>query len=190
MTEKDILRQSLPYRDCVGILVFNSQGQVWLGRRLLGEMDENAGASKLWQLPQGGIDHGESPLAAAKRELYEETGITSVELLDEIAEWLDYEVPDAVLGRALKGKYRGQRQKWFAFRFTGYEEEIAINPPPHGNETEFDAWAWVDLETLPDKVVSFKLHIYQRLVQQWQPLAFKIRNQADKRDCDTDKKSK
>jgi len=167
------IREKLPYRDCVGIAVFNDKGQVWAGQRLLSENDENEGAVKLWQLPQGGIDKGEDPLGAAKRELYEETGITSVEVLAEIPEWLNYELPDAVLGRALKGKYRGQRQKWFAFRFIGNEAEIAINPPPEGQEAEFDAWDWVELESLPEMVVDFKRDVYQALVRHFKSLSFK-----------------
>jgi len=167
------VREKMPYRDCVGIVVFNTQGQVWAGKRLASEHDENAGASKLWQLPQGGIDKGEEPLHAAKRELYEETGITSVNLLAELPEWLTYDLPDAVLGRALKGKYRGQRQKWFAFHFTGQESEITINPPPEGNQTEFDSWRWVALESLPAMVVDFKREVYEALVRHLQPLALK-----------------
>jgi len=163
-------REQMPYRDCVGIAVFNKDGKVWAGHRLVEENDENFGSSQLWQLPQGGIDKGEAPLAAAKRELYEETGMTSVELLDEVADWLYYDLPDHVLGRALKGKYRGQRQRWFAFRFVGDEREIIINEPLGGQKPEFDEWSWVDLIQLPALVVPFKREVYERLVEQFSPL--------------------
>jgi len=161
----------MPYRDCVGIVVFNSQGKVWVGHRLKEKNDENAHASQLWQLPQGGIDKGESPLKAAKRELYEETGITSITFLDEVTDWLYYDLPDEVLGRALKGKYRGQRQRWFAFQFVGEENEIAINPPPGDEKAEFDEWAWIDLEQLPTLVVAFKRDVYKAVVKSFLPLS-------------------
>jgi len=164
-------REKMPYRDCVGIVVFNSQGKVWAGHRLREDNDEIAGTDQLWQFPQGGIDEAESPLSAARRELYEETGITSVQLIAEIDDWLYYDLPDNVLGRALKGKYRGQRQKWFAFQFLGEEREIAINPPPEGQNAEFDAWDWMELVQLPALVASFKRDVYENVVRQFLPLA-------------------
>jgi len=170
MAKARIIREKLPYRDCVGIVVFNAQGKVWVGRRLIEEGDENQGAEQLWQLPQGGIDKGENPSHASRRELFEETGMNSVELLAEIADWLYYDLPDEVLGIALKGKYRGQRQKWFAYLFNGEESEIAINPPPDGHRAEFDEWAWIDLESLPTLVVAFKKDVYERVVHHFRPL--------------------
>jgi len=171
MVKEAPVREQMPYRDCVGLMVFNAQGKVWAGHRVREENDENAGERHLWQCPQGGIDKGEEPLAAAKRELYEETGICSVDLLAQMPDWLYYDLPDSTLGRALSGQYRGQRQKWFAFLFTGSESEISINPPPAGNKAEFDQWAWVDLETLPSLVVAFKRDVYEALVRQFSPLA-------------------
>jgi len=161
---------SLPFRPCVGIVVFNKMGKVWAGRRLVERDDENVGATKLWQLPQGGIDEGEDAQAAARRELWEETGIKSVEYLTEIAQWLEYDLPPERLGIALGGKYRGQRQKWFAFLFVGDEEEVNIHTPPEGNKPEFDAWDWVDLETLPMMVVPFKQAVYEAIVLNFRPL--------------------
>jgi len=170
--------KQLPYRPCVGIVVFNKQGKVWAGRRLVEPNDENAGAIKLWQLPQGGIDEGEEAQTAAKRELWEETGIKSIEYLAQIEQWLDYDLPPERLGIALGGKYRGQRQKWFAFLFTGEETEIAIHTPPEGNTPEFDDWAWVDLEELPMMVVPFKQAVYEQIVRHFRPLVQKQREKA------------
>lgn len=160
--QKDL--KGLPYRQCVGIAVFNKQGQVWAGRRIAKRLSELEGASKIWQMPQGGIEKGEAPIDAAKRELFEETGIHSVELIDETQDWVTYDLPKQLIGAAWKGKYRGQAQKWFAFRFLGDDSEIAINPPPENNSAEFDQWKWVDLETLPMLVVPFKQAVYEKVV--------------------------
>ncbi|EJF90403.1 RNA pyrophosphohydrolase [Bartonella tamiae] len=158
---------SLPYRDCVGIVVFNEESKVWAGRRIFNEQNDLHGATKLWQMPQGGIDEGETPIEAARRELYEETGIYSIEVLGETDGWLNYTLPEYLIGIALKGKYCGQRQKWFAFRFIGKMTEIKINPPPDNNNAEFDAWDWVDLEDLPLMVVPFKQSVYEKVVAQF-----------------------
>lgn len=154
----------LPYRPCVGIAVFNAAGLVWAGRRITANDTELAGAAKLWQMPQGGIDPGEEPLAAARRELYEETGMTSVSLLAEAPDWITYELPADLVGIALKGKYRGQKQRWFAFRFEGPESEIRIDPPPGGHEAEFDAWDWKPMRELPELIVPFKRPVYEQVV--------------------------
>ncbi len=165
-------RDEMPYRRCVGVMVLNRAGLVWAGRRIRSsdsELDE--AEPQLWQMPQGGIDKGEEPLPAAYRELYEETGMTSVTLLAEASRWIDYDLPDNVLGKALKGKYRGQTQRWFAFRFEGDESEIAINPPPGGHSAEFDAWGWKPMAELPALIVPFKRKTYEAVVAEFRHLA-------------------
>lgn len=156
--------EDLPYRPCVGIMVLNSQGLVWAGRRIPLGNSEYDGSGQLWQMPQGGIDKGEDPLEAAKRELYEETGMRSVSLLMEAPDWINYDLPAHLIGIGLKGKFRGQTQRWFAFRFDGDDSEIAINPPPGGHEPEFEEWAWKPMTDLPGLIVSFKRQVYDTVV--------------------------
>jgi putative (di)nucleoside polyphosphate hydrolase len=164
-------RESMPYRRCVGIMVLNRDRLVWAGRRIAAADSEMAGTDQLWQMPQGGIDKGEEPAEAARRELYEETGMQSVSLLAEAPDWINYDLPTHLLGIALKGKFRGQTQKWFAFRFEGDESEIAINPPPGGHEAEFDAWAWKPMTRLPELIVPFKRQVYEDVVAAFRHLA-------------------
>lgn len=163
--------ETLPYRPCVGVMVLNRDGLVWAGHRIVVEKGEMEGAEQLWQMPQGGIDKGEDALPAAIRELYEETGMRSVSLLAEAPSWINYELPPHLVGIALKGKYRGQTQKWFAFRFEGDEREIAINPPPGGHEPEFDRWAWKPMAELPELIVPFKRAVYDEVVATFRHLA-------------------
>ena len=156
----------LPYRPCVGISLFNDQGQVFLGHRIPpppGDHGEES-TTRLWQMPQGGIDKGEAALDAARRELFEETGITSADLLGETEDWLHYDLPSELQGRALKGKYKGQKMKWFAFRFTGPESEISPTNPGPGLTPEFNDWTWADLASVTELVVPFKRPVYQRVV--------------------------
>ncbi len=133
---------TLPYRPCAGIVVLNAEGLIWLGRRI-GELVEKEYEYR-WQMPQGGIDGDEEPRAAALRELYEETGIRSVKVLAETKDWIHYDLPAESVGVALKGKFRGQRQKWFAMRFTGDEREIDLEPAGHKPEFEFLALGYFD----------------------------------------------
>lgn len=165
MKDHKIVRaEDLPYRPCVGVMVINRDGLVWAGRRIPEENSEYDGSPQLWQMPQGGIDKGEEPLEAAWRELYEETGIKTASLLAEAPDWINYDLPAQLIGIGLKGKYRGQTQRWFAFRFEGSEDEIAINPPPGGHSAEFDAWEWKRMEELPELIVPFKRDVYLKVV--------------------------
>lgn len=170
---KQVKADDLPYRKCVGIMVLNAQGKVWAGRRIVAPKQELDGSDHLWQMPQGGIDKGEEPYPAALRELYEETGMKSVSLLAEAPEWINYDLPAHLIGIALKGKYRGQAQRWFAFRFEGDESEIQINPPPAGESAEFEDWGWKDMSELPDLIVPFKRGVYLEVVRQFQHLVKK-----------------
>ncbi|MFN3548436.1 MAG: RNA pyrophosphohydrolase [Mesorhizobium sp.] len=163
--------ESLPYRPCVGIMVLNPAGRVWAGRRIVIPGDEMDGAVQLWQMPQGGIDKGEDPFPAALRELYEETGMRTVSLLAEAPDWINYDLPPELVGVALKGKYRGQTQRWFAFRFEGDESEIRINPPPGGHTPEFDTWAWKPIDELPELIVPFKRKVYEDVIAAFRHLA-------------------
>ncbi|WP_332687738.1 RNA pyrophosphohydrolase [Devosia sp.] len=158
-------RESLPYRDCVGIAVFNHDGNVFIGRRKAeDDPEDSAELGAPWQMPQGGIDKGEDPLKAALRELHEETNITAVSLLAEAPEWIYYDLPDDSLGTALKGKYRGQRQRWFAFAFTGSDSEIDVTAPGGGKyAAEFDAWRWEKLSRTPALIVPFKKQAYEKV---------------------------
>lgn len=162
---------TLPYRPCVGIMVLNKAGKVWAGHRIAEDDSEMAGTDRLWQMPQGGIDPGEDPLPAALREVYEETGMKSLSLLLEASHWINYDLPPHLVGIAFKGRFRGQTQRWFAFRFSGDDSEIQINPPPAGHTAEFDAWAWKDMEELPDLIVPFKRSVYLQVVDAFRHLA-------------------
>ncbi|WP_018699622.1 RNA pyrophosphohydrolase [Amorphus coralli] len=162
-------RQSLPYRPCVGVALFNAEGKVFIGERTSGS--EHTQVQMAWQMPQGGIDKGEEPLAAAHRELYEETSISSISLIDEAPDWVTYDLPEDLLGVAWKGRYRGQRQKWFAFRFEGAEAEIDVLTPPDGHKPEFTSWRWEALERLPSIVVPFKRGVYEQVVSAFAHLA-------------------
>lgn len=167
---KPVDPETLPYRPCVGIMVLNGADLVWAGRRVAEGNSEYDGSPQLWQMPQGGIDKGEDPAEAALRELYEETGIRSVTLLREAPDWITYDLPPHLVGIGLKGKYRGQKQRWFAYRFTGDESEIAINPPPGGHQMEFDAWEWKPMLDLPGLIVPFKRKAYDEVIAAFRDL--------------------
>jgi len=158
-------KNALPYRKCVGIMIINGEGKVWMGHRPVITNDEfKPSDNKRWQMPQGGIDKGEAPIAAARREMWEETGITSASLLGEAPDWINYDLPKDLIGSALKGKYSGQTQRWFAFRFEGEDSEINIANPPDGAPVEFDQWQWVDIDELPRRIVEFKREVYVQVV--------------------------
>ncbi|CAO4154612.1 RNA pyrophosphohydrolase [Methylorubrum aminovorans] len=167
----DLLRlpegSALPYRPCVGVALFNRDGFVFIGRRKREAGPEHVDGDRAWQMPQGGIDDGEEPLAAALRELHEETNVPAdaVTLLGETRDWLAYDLPPAVMKQAWKGRYRGQRQKWFAFGLTGSEAVIDVDAPGGGrHKPEFEAWRWERLEALPDLIIPFKRPVYEGVV--------------------------
>ncbi|HMB75574.1 MAG TPA: RNA pyrophosphohydrolase [Kiloniellaceae bacterium] len=149
----------LPYRPGVGILLLNSDGKVFVGRRI----DTTAEA---WQLPQGGIDPGETPRDAALRELEEETGTNLVEVLAESRDWLTYDLPAEIAGKVWGGRFRGQRQKWFAMRFLGEDGNIDIET----DHPEFNAWRWADLNEVPAQIVDFKRPLYEALLEEFRDL--------------------
>ena len=155
------------YRPCVGIMLLNAKGQVWIGRRFAKQNDDGVG--KFWQMPQGGVDEGEDLLAAAKRELHEETGITSARLLAQSTDWHTYDLPPDLLGKSWKGKYRGQKQKWFVLRFEGGENEITLKVPGHSQE--FDAWRWADWPELLEVIVPFKRAVYETVLEEFRAFA-------------------
>ena len=144
--------KNLPLRSGVGIAVLNKNNKIFVAKRI-----DNP--KNFWQMPQGGIDDGEDYLSAAFRELKEETSITKVELIKELDGFITYLLPDHLLGIIWKGKYRGQKQKWFIMKFIGEDEEINIQT----KKPEFLEWKWIELETLTDVVVDFKLHVYKEL---------------------------
>lgn len=157
------------YRPCVGIMVINAKGLVWMGRRA-DAAGEEEGRGEWWQMPQGGIDPGEDPAAAAVRELFEETGIRSVEILGETEDWLRYDLPAHLLGKAWGGRYCGQQQKWFAMRFSGADSEIDIVPAA-GHKAEFTAWRWVPLAEVASLIVPFKRDVYLQVIEAFAPYA-------------------
>jgi putative (di)nucleoside polyphosphate hydrolase len=159
------------YRPCVGLALFNRDGRVFIGRRADASLSEHVAPGHEWQMPQGGIDPGETPLEAARRELREETNVTSVTLLGESPGWLSYDLPPAIGKRAWKGKWRGQAQKWFAFRFEGEESEIDIDRPAGGHKPEFDAWRWERLSATPQLIIPFKQPVYRQVAEIFAPFA-------------------
>jgi len=147
--------KTLPLRNGVGILVLNKNNKVFVAKRI-----DNP--KKYWQMPQGGIDKGESYLDAAYRELKEETSIQSVSLIKEIEDYITYDLPDHLLGIIWRGKFKGQKQKWFIMRFYGKDSEININT----KKAEFLDWKWVDINEITKLVVDFKLHVYKKLTKE------------------------
>lgn len=146
------MTNQLPMRKGVGIIVLNRNNEVFVGKRKDNPIDK-------WQMPQGGIDLDESPINAMKRELAEETSITKIKVLKEIKNWLEYELPPNLLGKIWKGKFRGQKQKWFIVQFIGNENEINLNT----KHPEFIEWKWIDYNLLPEVIVDFKKQVYLKL---------------------------
>lgn len=157
MTPAEIAR--LPYRPGVGIVLFNQRGQVFVAQRI-----DNPGPA--WQMPQGGIDKGEEPLAAAWREMKEEIGTDRARYIGESKHWLQYDLPVELVPQIWKGRYRGQKQKWFAFRFLGDDRDIDIET----EHPEFSSWRWAELEEIPGLIVPFKRRLYEDLVAEFAAL--------------------
>ncbi len=156
------------YRACAGVALVNARGLVFIGKRRKQRDAPIEGFE--WQMPQGAIDEGEAPLSAARRELYEETNVRSAELIAEARCWLAYDLPEGAKSR-FGGRYRGQTQKWFLFRFTGAESEIDIASPAEGaHKPEFTAWRWERWEALAGLVVPFKRPVYEAVVAEFAPL--------------------
>ncbi len=155
--------EDLPYRPCVGVMLFNRDGLVFVGRRI----DQTVEG---WQMPQGGIDEGETPAEAATRELREEIGTDKAKVLREYPDWLAYDLPLHLLGVALHGRYRGQRQKWVAMRFTGEDRDINVAT----DFPEFARWKWLGIEALPRLIVPFKRDTYEKVIAAFRDLAFPV----------------
>jgi putative (di)nucleoside polyphosphate hydrolase len=164
---RDIRMSSLSYRLCVGVMLFNASGLVFIGRRKNKRLVEHSAPGFEWQMPQGGIDKGEEPIAAARRELKEETNISSTRLIAQSAQWYTYDLPENISKSAWKGRYRGQTQKWFALRFEGDETEINIHHPAGGHKPEFDAWRWEHVDRLAELIIPFKRPVYERVIAEF-----------------------
>jgi putative (di)nucleoside polyphosphate hydrolase len=147
--------KNLPLRLGVGVVLLNSDNKIFVGKRIDNPVN-------FWQMPQGGVDDNENLLYAANRELKEETSVKSTKLIKEIDNWLTYELPKNLLGKIWKGKYRGQKQKWFIMRFVGNEEEINIKT----KNAEFKEWKWIDVNQLLNVVVRFKHNVYKTIVKE------------------------
>ena len=145
--------KKLPLRIGVGAIVLNKKNQVFVGKRKDNPVDK-------WQMPQGGVNEGEDLTSAMKRELNEETGIQNIKILNEIDGWFEYELPNYLLGKIWRGKFRGQKQKWFIVKFLGNDEEINLEK----DKPEFIEWKWLDIENLPNVIVDFKKNVYEKLL--------------------------
>ena len=158
MTPEEIAK--LPYRPCVGVMLMNAEGHIFVGQRK--DRFEEA-----WQMPQGGVEKGEAPREAALRELWEETGVTAdlVEILAESAQWLPYDLPTDLVPQIWKGRYRGQEQKWFLMRFDGTDEQVNIET----EHPEFSTWRWQDPAHLVERIVPFKRAVYEKVVEEFTP---------------------
>ena len=151
---------ALPYRPCVGLVIINREGLIFAGQRF-------DSPQPAWQMPQGGIDPGETPMQAGLRELHEETGLSDdlVELIAETPDWVTYDLPDDLLGKVCGGAYRGQKQRWFAYRFVGRDDQINIATA----HPEFSQWSWVAADALMAGIVPFKRTVYETVISAFRP---------------------
>ncbi|MGB3719110.1 MAG: RNA pyrophosphohydrolase [Hyphomicrobiaceae bacterium] len=159
-------RWDLPYRRVVGIMLINKNGHIWIGRRRPKWLPRDA--PPVWQMPQGGIRDGETAREAALRELKEETGVRSIEIVGEITDWLTWELPDDLIGVALKGQYRGQRQRWVAMRFLGEDSEISLKTK--GRKREFKDWRWASPEEVIELAISYRRPVYEKVLREFSQL--------------------
>ncbi|MCE2992759.1 MAG: RNA pyrophosphohydrolase [Alphaproteobacteria bacterium] len=164
-TVKNAKNRSTSYRLGVGIMLINDMNKVFVGKRI----DQDPSAD-YWQMPQGGIDHGEDPITAAMRELKEEIGTNEVEIIAESADWLQYDIPEGMKKKLWQGKYRGQMQKWFLCKLNTSEDQINIST----EHPEFIAWRWESIENLPDVIIPFKKDLYESLIREFGHIAASI----------------
>ena len=148
--------KNLPYRKGVGMMVFNDDKKIFVGKRIDNQ--------KAWQMPQGGVDENEDCFSAARRELYEETGIQSIRVIEKSKEKYTYDLPEYLLGKLWKGKYKGQKQRWFLIKFLGPDSEINLNQ----KYPEFNEWKWVDIDELSNLIVPFKKELYLSVIKEFQ----------------------
>lgn len=166
MTKVRLTKGGLPYRPCAGIVLINKAGKVWIGHR-----SKEVDAKYNWQLPQGGIDKGETASEAAMRELYEEVGTRKAKIVAKTSEWLYYDLPPEVLARKKVNKWGGQRQKYFAMKFLGKDSDVDLEV----HHPEFDDWRWADIEELPGLCVPFKRAVYKKVVAEFTLIIEKVR---------------
>ena len=161
MTPEEIAK--LPYRPCVGLMLARDDGTVFVGQRIDAPVENPA-----WQMPQGGVDKGETPVEAAIRELQEETGVTpdKADVIAETPFWVPYDLPHELVPKLWKGRYKGQEQKWFLMRFKGTDDDVDITV----HEQEFSTWQWMDVDTLLGNIVPFKQHVYEKVIAEFRPL--------------------
>jgi putative (di)nucleoside polyphosphate hydrolase len=169
MTEERLTPAGLRYRPCVGIVLINDKGQVWLGKRTPSKTVDDF--EKPWQLPQGGIDKGESPQDAVMRELWEEVGTRKARIIAEAQDWLYYDLPPDVLSRKKRNNWGGQKQKYFALKFLGEDSDVDLEV----HHPEFIEWRWAEIEELPDLAVPFKRAVYEQVVEEFTPVIANLR---------------
>ena len=158
-------REQMPYRDCVGVAVFNADGRVFVGRRMPEDDPEHTSeAPSPWQMPQGGIDKGEDPEKAVFREMKEEIGTDNARIIGVMEDWVTYDIPERTAKKLWGGKYKGQKQKWIALEYLGTDDDIDLEADDH---PEFSQWKWVPIEDLLDYVVPFKRDVYKRVMEEF-----------------------